>query len=78
MDQNKNDLTNLNYKCNSKEEYIKMNQLHYNELKNYFKSKLFRSGKIASSIYFFLFLFSMQSLFLRQNLEFKTKNFISD
>ena len=78
MNNGSHDLTNLNYHCKDKKEYNEMNKRHKLELKNYFKSKIFRSGKIASSFYFLFTLFCLQSLFLRQNLEFKTKNFISD
>lgn len=80
-----------NYMFKNKKEYTELNKckmilkiyIHYLnivhglELKLQFKKYLFKSGKIMSSFYFIIALFSLQSFFLRQNLEFKKRNFIS-
>ena len=67
-------------KYNFKDEktYKEMNNKHFVLLKNHFKLIFFKIGKFTASFYFILSLFFMQSFFLRQNLEFKTKTFISN
>lgn len=41
------------------------------------KKASFNIGRISGSIYFLMFLFAIQSFFLRQNLEYKQKSYLS-
>lgn len=43
-----------------------------------YKKSLFTIGNILTSSIFILFLFSMQSFMLRQNIDYKKRKFISD
>ncbi len=50
----------------------------FKELQGAMRKSLYFSGKLLASGYFIFCLFSLQSYFLRQNIEYKQRTFISD